>query len=189
MVTPKVNNEGAKELDRLQEKFDDFNAEVKAKTPDPLGNLPVKEVEQQTQLSTREINKKDGVYLKPKRTISCKEQFNEKHRTDYEFAKERVRFIAENYEIIGDSIHMWTRPFPGMVAEEWEVPANKVVIAPRYVAEQIAKKSYTRLRMDEARPTEYGAGTTFIGQMVAEHKIQRLDARPAAGFNQRKSAF
>jgi hypothetical protein len=189
MATPKVNSEGQKELDKAQQKFDDFEAEVKAKTPDALGNLPVMEVDQQTKLSTREINKTDGIYLKPKRTISCKEKFNEAHRKDYEFSNERVRFIAENYEIVGDSIHIWTRSFPGLPAEEWEVPANRVVIGPRYLAEQIARKSYTRLKMDDSKRTGEGDGTTFYGQIVAEQKVQRLGARPAAGFNQRKTEF
>jgi hypothetical protein len=189
MVTPKVNSEGAKELQKAQEKFDQFDAEIKSKTADPLGKLPVAEQEQQTKLSTKEIDKTDGLYLKPIRTISCKEQFNEAHRQDYEFGKERVRFIAEHYEIIGDTISVWTRGFPGVAAEQWEVPTNKVVIGPRYLAEQIARKSYTRLKMDQERPTTYSAEGTYTGQMIAESKIQRLSARPAAGFNQRKTDF
>ena len=189
MTSPKVNSEGQKQLAKAQEQLENFEAQVKAITPDPLGKLPVQETEPQTKLSTREIDKTDGYYLKPIRTISCKEKFNEAYRSDYEYAKEYVRFIAEHKEIIGDSIDIWTKPFAGISAEEWMVPTNRVVIGPRYLAEQIARKSYTRLRMEDTKTAGSDGMGTYYGQIVADAKIQRLDAKPAAGFHKRASNF
>ncbi len=189
MTQQKVNSASQRELDKAHENIQEFEAQVKAITPDPVGNLPVKETEPQTKLSTKEIDKTDGYYLKPIRTMSCKEKFNETYRSDYEYAKEYVRFIAEHKEIIGDSIDLWTKPFAGIPAEEWMVPTNRVVLGPRYLAEQIARKSYTRLRMEDTKNAGSDGMGTYYGQIVADHKIQRLDAKPAAGFNKRASNF
>lgn len=175
-------------MQKAADQYDDFEREVKSLTIDQTAKAPLTETEQQTKMSTREIDKTDGLYLKPERTISCKESFNEKWRDDYNYAKEYVRFIAEHKEIIGESIEKWTRPFPGMAAEFWRVPVNKVVIGPRYLAEEISKCAYTRLTMEDRQTGGDGMGQ-YYGQLVASHRIQRLDARPAAGFNKRTSSF
>ena len=189
MSAPKVNSQGEKELAKAEAQFEEFNTQVKTLSSETMSPAPVRESESQTQLSTREINKQDGFYLKPKRTISCREKFNETYRSDYEKKKEYVRFIAENLEIIGETIPIWTRPYPGLSAEEWEVPVNKVVVGPRYLAEQISRKSYTRLKMENSATTGSDGLGTYYGQLVASHKVQRLDARPAAGFNKNVSMF
>lgn len=189
MTQPKVNSASQRELLKAEDQIKDFEAQVKAITPDVVGQLPVQETEQQTKLSTKQIDKEDGYFLKPSKSVSCKEPFNERHREDYDFFKERVRFIAENNEVIGSTIEIWTKPFSGIAAEYWEVPVNKVVIGPRYLAEQIARKSYTRLMMDEHKVSGYEGSATMLGQFVGTHKIQRIVARPAAGFNKRASSF
>src|SRR6185436_8798969 len=130
------------EIDKAGKQFDAFDQQVKDLTMDRMNEAPKQDVEPQTQLSSKEIRESKDVYLKPKRTIGSKEKFDEKWRESYNFAKEYVHFIAENKEIIGESIDMWTKPYPGCPAEEWMVPVNKPVWAPRYVAEQIKKKSY-----------------------------------------------
>ncbi len=75
---------------------------------------------------------------------------------------------------------MWTKPFAGLSAEFWKVPTNKKVWGPRYLAEQISRKNYTRLTMED-RPVSSEGGVTYTGQMVATNKISRLDARSARG--------
>ena len=177
-----------KDMQVAADKYDNFNEQVKSLTKDETSKAPIAETEQQTQISQKEIDRTDGVYLKPERTISCKEPFNEKWRDDYNFRKEYVRFIAEHKEIIGESIEKWTRPFPGLPAEFWRVPTNKVVIGPRYLAEELSKCAYTRLSMED-RPTGGDGLGQYYGQLVATNRIQRLDARPAAGFNKRSSNF
>jgi hypothetical protein len=178
----------SKDLEVAAQEVDKFTEQCKTLSADQTQNLPVKETENQTKLSTKEIDKTDGVYLKPERTISSREPFNEKWRDDYNYRKEYVRFIAEHKEIIGEAIEKWTKPFPGMDAEFWRVPVNKVVIGPRYLAEEISKCAYTRLTMEDQKVGADGMGQYF-GQLVASNRIQRLDARPAAGFNKRTSAF
>ncbi len=137
------------------------------------------ESEHQTKLSSKEIDASNKNVLKPQRSIGVRDKFNDKFRQDYEFQKEIVNFIAENKEIIGENIEMWTRPFGGMPAEYWVVPTNKPVWAPRYVAEQIKRKSYHRLRMNEATTNSNG-GYSFYGQPVVESTVQRLDAFPVS---------
>jgi len=176
---PKLNSASEKELDKAQKQFEVFDAEIKEMTLDRMNMAPKEEVEPQTKLSTSEIDKSKDVYLKPKRTIGSKEKFNEKYREDYNFSKEYVNFIAENKEIIGESANFWTKPFAGIPAEEWDVPTNKPVWAPRYVAERIKACKYHRLVMQD-RPISADGMGQYYGSMAVDTTIQRLDSYPVS---------
>jgi hypothetical protein len=183
---PKVNSEGEKQLDQAVAKLDAFQDQVKELTLDRMNLAPTKEEEQQTKMSQKDIQKSQDIYLKPIRSISSREKFNERFRDDYNFSMEFVQFIAENKEIIGEQIELWTKPFPGMPAEEWLVPTNKPLWGPRHLAEQIKRARYHRLSMAENRMTTSDGMGTYYGQMVADNIVQRLDALPVS---QRKSIF
>lgn len=184
---PKVSTQsGQKELDKAEKQFDQFKSEVESLTLDRANQAPKEDLEPQTKLSSREVSKNNVLFLKPKRMISSKEKFNEAHRADYNFANERVTFIAENNELIGETIDMWTKPFPGMPAEEWDVPTNKPLNGPRYLAEQIKKCTYHRLVMKDSAVTSTDHAGTYIGTMIADTTKQRLDAHPV---DERKSVF
>jgi hypothetical protein len=185
MSKPKVNSSGERELDKVAAQFEDFDKTVKDLTLDRMNNSPKQEVEPQTKLSQKEIDKSKDIYLKPERTISCKEKFNENYREEYNFAKEYVQFIAENKEIIGETIELWTKPFAGIPAEFWKVPCNKPLWGPRYLAEQIKRACYHRLSMQQTTTGVDGMGS-YYGSMVVDSTIQRLDALPVGG---RKSIF
>ncbi len=111
------------------------------------------------------------------KAIGSREKFNENYRKEYEFAKEYVNFIAENNEIIGEELDFWTKPFAGMPAEEWKVPVNKPVWAPRYVAEQIKRKYYHRQKIEQNTAGADGMGH-YYGTIAVDTAIQRVDARP-----------
>lgn len=185
MTEKKLKTSSEKELDNCQKQFDAFDENVKSLTQDRMNEAPKQEVEQQTKLSQSEISKSKDVYLKPWKTIGCKEKFNEKYRDEYNFQKEYVHFTAENHEIIGEELDFWTRPFPGLPAEEWKVPCNKPVWAPRYVAERIKGCSYHRLKMDNRTTGGDGRGE-YYGTMAVDTTVQRLDAIPVSN---RKSVF
>lgn len=175
---PNVNSAGEKELKNVEKQFEAFESEVKDLSMKRMDLTKKPEVEQQTQLSQQEIANSKDIYLKPIKRIGCKEKFNESFRQAYEFDKEYVHFIAENKELIGESIDMWTRPYPGMPAEEWMVPVNTPVWAPRYVAEQIKRKFYNRLVMKD-QPTGSDGKAQYHGTLVIDTTIPRLDAFPA----------
>jgi len=175
----------SKELERVEGDFKAFDENVQSLTLDRMNEAPKLETQMQTKMSSREMDKTTGTYLKPKRSIMGRDRFNESFRKDWEFAKEYVNFIAENKEIIGETIDMWTRPFGGVPAEEWEIPTNKPVWAPRYVAEQLKRCTYHRLKMED-RPTHTEGGNTFYGTLAVDNIVQRLDAHPVAA---RKSIF
>jgi hypothetical protein len=184
---PKVSNSASqKELDRAEKQFDRFQEEVSSLTLDRMNQAPPQDREQQTKLSSKELSKKEALYLKPVRAIGSKEKFNEAHRSDYEHAMERVEFVAENYEIIGEDIELWTKPFPGMDAEWWKVPTNRAVNGPRHLAERIKGCVYHRLEMKEGRVNASDSMGTYYGTMVADSTRQRLDAFPT---NTKKSVF
>jgi hypothetical protein len=186
---PKAHNsESAREIEKAKSQFDAFDANLKEMTLDRMNEAPKQETEPQTKLSQNEIANSKDIYLKPKRYISSRERFNENFREDYEYAKQYVQFIAENKELIGETMELWTKPFAGVPAEEWAVPANKPIWGPRYLAEQINRKYYHRLVMQENRSAGSGGfGEQYYGAMAADTTISRLEARPVS--NKRTTFF
>ena len=184
---PKASNSyGQRELDKAEKQFEQFDEQVKAMTLDHMNKAPKLEEEQQTKMSNREAQQAKQIYLKPEKTISVNQTFNEKFRESYNFDKEYVQFIAENNEIIGEAIEIWTRPYGGMPAEFWKVPTNKPVWGPRYLAEQIKSRSYHRLRTENNVMTGSNTAGQMYGGLIVDHTIQRLNAIPVSS---RKSTF
>lgn len=183
---PNVNSDGEKELDKLEREFKEFDQNVKDLTLDRMNQAPKQELEPQTKLAQSEIEKSKDIYLKPLRAIGSPQKFNERFRDEYNFVKEYVQFIAEHHEIIGEKIEVWTKPYGGMPAEYWEVPVNKPVWGPRYLAEQITKARHHRLIMDESKSIGGDGRTQYYGAMAVDTIVQRLDARPVST---RKSIF
>lgn len=177
---PNVNSSSEQELVKVEQQFDAFKENVDSLTLDRMNQAPKQEVEQQTKLTGREIDKKADIYLKPHTTIGCHDKFNEAYRSEYNFQKEYVQFIAENKEIIGETIELWTRPFGGMPAEFWKVPVNKPVWGPRYLAEQIKRCYYHRLVMQQGTQAGSDHAGNYYGTMVADTTLQRLDAIPVS---------
>lgn len=183
---PKISAAAQQELDKAEAQFQKHDEEVKSLTLDRMNELSKREdVEPQTKIAQVDLDKMKDIYLKPKRSISGADKFNEKFRAEYNFQKEYVHFTAENKETIGDDIEAWTKPFAGVPAEEWVFPANKPVWGPRYLAEQLKKCSYHRLTSDQ-RPITAEGGMTYYGSIVVDKIVQRLDAHPVSS---RKSIF
>lgn len=174
-----------RELDKCEQQFKEFDDNIKSLTHDRMNQAPLLEHEPQTKLSQNEIAEKKDVYLKPVKTIASRDKFNEKFREEYNFQREYVQFIYEHKECIGDTLDIWTRPFGGMPAEEWLVPANTPVWGPRYLAEQIAGRVYHRLVMKNETTGVDGHGT-YYGQLAADSTIARMTATPVT---KRKSIF
>lgn len=179
-VRPNVSSESEKELDKVAQQFETFDKNVQDLTLDRMNKAPLKEVEPQTKLSSKELEKSKEIYLKPITQIGSKEKFNERYRNDYNFAIEPVRFIAENHEMIGEAIELWTKPFAGMAAQFWHVPVNKPVWGPRHLAEQLKKGRYHRLKMDETTTIASDGMGQYYGAMAVDHIIQRIDAMPVS---------
>ena len=179
---PKVSNSLAeKELDRVEKQFKEFDDHVKSLTQDRMNEAPLKEKAAQTEIAAVDRAKMKELYLKPFKSIGCREKFNERYREDYNHDKEYVNFEAENHEIIGEELDFWTKPYAGMPAEEWKVPVNTPVWAPRYVAEQIKRCKYHRLVMKQnVVPNSNDGRGELYGTMAADSTVQRLDARPAS---------
>lgn len=174
----KVNSEGQKELDKAQEKFDQYADNIKELSSVPVNAVAAKEQEPIHKLSQQEIAKSKDIYLKPVKSLGAPEKFNESYREQWNFAKEYVHFVAEHREIIGEKIEMWTKPFAGVPCEFWEVPTGKPVWAPRYVAEQITKAQYRRLKTQDKMMTGGDGNFQFHGGLVVDEVVHRLDAHP-----------
>ena len=183
---PNLNSESAKELDKAIKQVDEFQKNIDEMTLDRMNQTPKKEVEEQTKMSQQDIEKSKEIYLKPKTSISSQEKFNEKFRDDYNFQKEYVHFIAENLEVIGESIDVWTKPFPGLPAQEWIVPVNTPVWGPRFLAEQLNKAQYHVFIMKNDVNTGSDSRASYHGAMAVDSTKERLKARPVSS---RKSVF
>lgn len=177
---------GNEELDKAEKQFKEYDENIKSMTKDRLDQAPQKEVEPQNKLSQNEILNSKDIYLKPDRAIGAREKFNEDYRKDYEFAREYVRFIPENKEIIGETIELWTKPFAGVPCEFWKVPCGKPVWGPRYLAERIANCKYHRFVMQQTTSTGTDGMGSYYGAMAVDTTVQRLDAIPVST---RKSIF
>ncbi len=175
MSKPKINAEGQKELERVDDQINQFTESMNKAVNDGR-TLAIQESEPQTKKSQQELKASGTIYLKPKRTVFSREKFNEKFRTEFNEKSQYVEFVAENKEVIGESIDFWTKPFPGIPAEEWIVPVNKTVSAPLYVKQRIQECGYTIYRTSDT-PVQSEGGIVYYGQMVAEERKQRLDAR------------
>jgi len=170
----------------MEKEFQKFDENVRSLTLDRMNQAPSEDTEPQSRMSQQErLNSKD-IYLKPTRSISSREKFNEDYRKDYEFSTEYVQFEAENREIIGETIELWTKPFAGMPAQEWKVPVNKPVWGPRHLAERIKGCKYHRLTMSQTVNTGQDGMGQYYGAMAVDHIVQRLDAHPV---NSKVSVF
>ena len=179
-----TNSLSERELDKAAKTFDKFDQEVKNLTLDRMNESPRDKSEMS--LSQKEIQNSKDIYLKPERSIGGRDKFNEEFRDDYEFSKEYVHFVAEHKEIPGDTIEVWTRPFGGMPAEFWKVPSGKPVWGPRYLAEQLKRKFYHRLKTDQGMVTSADGNGQYYGSLVVDSTVARLDAQPVSP---RKSIF
>lgn len=177
---PNVNSASERELEKVEQQFETYKKEIDDLTLDRMNTAPKKEVEPQTKISQQDLSKSKDIYLKPKRTIGSQEAFNEKYRESYEFDKQYVNFIAENAEVIGEEINLWTKPYAGIPAEEWAVPVNKPLWGPRYLAEQIKRCNYHVFSMKQSQMTGSDGMGSYYGGMVVDEVKQRLDARPVS---------
>ncbi len=174
-----------KELEKVEKQFDAFDNSIKEATMDRIESMAPKAESKELGMSQKEVSASKEIYLKPKRGLSSKEKFNEKYRDDYNYSKEYVNVVCVNNEVVGETLELWTKPFPGVACEEWAIPCNKPVWIPRYLAEQIKRKYYHRLTMDN-KPINTDANGVYYGAIAVDSTIQRLDCHPV---NQRKSLF
>ena len=175
-----------KELDKAEKQFESFDQTIKDMTLDRM-NESAKQESEPLKLSQKDIEKSQDIYLKPHRQVASREKFNEKFRDDYNFSTEYVRFIAHNKEILGETIELWTKPFPGMPVQEWKVPCGKPIWGPRHLAERITGCKYHRFIMQQNVGTGSDSqGNQYFGSMAVDTTIQRLDATPV---NEKKSIF
>ncbi len=166
-----------KELDKAQLQFETFDNNVKELTMDRMNLVPKVQYEGQTKIANSDIAKAQDIYLKPSNFVASREKFNEKFRDSYVQDKEYVQFIAENIEIRGEMIEMWTKPYPGCPAEFWKIPVNKPIWAPRYVSDQLKRKYHHKLIMQESVSNGQDQNGQYYGRMAVDTTVQRLDAR------------
>lgn len=200
-IRPKVNSKAQIDLDKAKENIDGFGAKLEEhhdkfmQTKHDMTDSSSGKVvsEPQHRLSQNEISGMSKIYLKPYKISPCRDKFNEKFRSQWEFAKEIVCFIAQHNELRGEEIDLVTRPYGGVDAMHWKVPTNKPVYGPRYLAEQIKRKSYIRYvaqNPNQARNSQENIPVGHMGvdytDMIGAEVVNRMDAFPVTNA---KSVF
>lgn len=168
--TPKVDSYGQKELKKAEAQVEKFNEDVKQASESPVNSSVKQEV-----IIDDLISPDKYFFLKPVKRIKSKEKFNETFRKQYEEASELIFFIAENIEQEGEKICKWTKAFPGIDAEYWEIPVNRIVKGPRYLCEEISACSYNQLMMED-RLTSQDKNMSYYGSLVVSKTKHRLNA-------------
>lgn len=166
-----------RELDKVESQFNEIEKDIKKINIDRMGLVPKLQYESQTKMPQSEIANSKIFVLKPSNFVTSREKFNERFRDSYNYDKEYIEFIAENIEIRGEMIEMWTKPYPGMPAEFWKIPVNKPLAGPRYVCEQLKRKFHHKLTMQEGTTVGSDGMGQYYGKMAVETTVQRLDAR------------
>lgn len=164
-----------KELLKAEEQFEAYDKNIKDLTLDRMNKASFEHLEMQMPMSRSDVRNSADIYLKPHRSIPSREKFNEDYRDQYNKSKEYTQFTAENREIIGETIDIWTKPFAGMPAEWWQVPVNKPVWGPKYLRDQIKKARYHRLRSEMSNPMSADGMGQYYGGVVVDTIIPRLD--------------
>lgn len=166
-------------MEKEEEQFNEFHQTIKEF--DPLNmQAPQEEVEQQTKLSKRETKRSDAPTLSPIRTIArrnddkAKTYWDEKHAKAREFDRQYVKIIAENREIVNEMIELWTGKYGCDPLEFWNIPVNKPVYVPRYVADNINKAKYHVMVMEDKYTGGSKDTVQFVGAMVASKTRNRL---------------
>lgn len=180
-----------KELDKTETYFDKVQDQLSDLTVDEMAKAPVEDLEPQTKLSKKELNKYDAPVIShckcfiqpiPKNGYD-KEKFDKLIAHD----EELVKVICENNEIIGEAIELWTGNYPGQICGFYKVPVNIPVWIPRKVAKRIRACRYHRIKMAQ-RPlhslqNEMDSGSVFsqpIESPTVTETKQRLDCRLVA---------
>lgn len=178
MNKPKLNAGFAqKEVDRLDSEFDAKQEQMSSLTQDEMNKAPKKEQEPQAVLSKREEKSYDAPVIKPSQTVPGIGKRKPEQDSLRRQAWELVKVVVENRESIGESIELWHKaPFGGEPCTFWQLPTNKPIYIPRFLADRIKKCNYHVLTTVEQSigRNEWGE---MIGKMVATETRNRLDCR------------
>lgn len=160
----KVTEKGLDELEQTQES-------MKKLTVDEINKAPVKEQEPYYRFCNAE-KKSDAIRIKPTKTFSPRSKPDSREQAAREKAWESVEGYAENREVIGEPICFWLDKYKGDPTCYWEIPCGIKVSLPRFVAQHLASRTYTRFKMNDMMNVEEG---TRAPRMVVEEKINRLN--------------
>lgn len=173
-----------KDLTGINVHMDALQDQLDITTVDAINasNAPKKEVEPQTLLSKRQVEKYDAPYIKP--TIA--ESPNGKKKSSQDAMREKawkyVKVIVENNEVKGERVDFWLKAeISGECCNYWQVPTNRPVYLPFHVAEHLSNRTYHKLKM-VAQNVELGKGEIHSspnGVLVADQTVNRIDCRLA----------
>jgi len=182
MEKPKLSSgQARKEVDRLETEFQEKAKQMSSMTQDEIATAPVKETESKVEMSKKEIIQFDAPMIKPSHKIHGIGKPKAEQEGLRKKAWEYVKVVAENLEVHGETIEFWHKPpYSGEPCCFWQVPVNKPVYVPRFVADHLSTRCYHRLVMQE-KTTNLGHGE-ITSTLVATETRRRLDCR-TVGFS------
>lgn len=171
----KITGKGLENLEKTTE-------EMKNLTVDEINKAPLTEVEPQTKMSKEEVEHYDAPVIKPTRSFPAHSKPSSKEKKERERGWELVKCIAENVEIYGEKIEFWLNKYLGDPTHFWEIPVNKPIYLPRFVAEHLATRTYHRFKMVDRSGRSFMEGSSSGEEsLVVRETLARVTCKPA-GF-------
>lgn len=179
----------AEEIAKIDSQINQVQTAMSNLTQDEINKASVVDFQPQTEITRAMKDFTDAPVIKPIKSIPRPGKPIAKEAKDRAWGWEYVRCIAENREVIGETIELWTGKYHGDMADFWQVPVNRPIYLPRHVAKRISECRYHRVKMQD-RPMhnlmnemESTGVSGYSGQLTVVDTRQRLDCRPiAVGF-------
>lgn len=169
-------------IENASNTIDAMSEQMKSLNVDDIQTAPIKEEDPQTKISKKAIDDLDAPKIRPSKTFAPIDKPRPEHDSLRKRAWEYVKVIAENKEVIGETIQSWYKPpISGEACHFWEVPVNTPVYIPRMLAEHLATRIYPRHKMVDRATRGLGHGE-IMQVMVVEETLRRLDCRPVHSF-------
>jgi len=184
-----LESEKNKEIEKVDLQIDALTQQMSALDQDTINKAPIRETEPQTLMTKAQEKYTDAPVIKPTKSMSAVGKPIPKQAKARKEGWEYVKVIAEHNELIGENIELWINPFAGDPCSYWEIPTNKPIYIPRFLAEHLATRNYHRLKMQDRPATQLtaemhsdGMASQPSGQFVAKETIRRIDCR-RVGFS------
>lgn len=179
MQKPQLDKVTAKGLENVEK----LSEQMSSLTQEEIKKAPMANEEPVMLLSKEEIAAYDAPVIQPSRSFPTKSKPNPKEAKERRRGWEYVKCIAENLEIINEKIEFWHNKFLGDPCYFWEVPVNKPIYLPRFIAEHLSTRHYHRFTMADRSGREFTEPGATAGdeRLVVKETRHRLNCR-SVGF-------
>lgn len=128
-----------KDLENIAKKTAELTEEMSQLTVDKINEIAPEPTLDELKLTAKQKASDEGViFVEPKRKFKGLGKLPEKLKREHARAWEYVKGIYENYVVNNEPVRFWHNgDFPGDPDCLWEIPSNKPVYVPRFIAKHL----------------------------------------------------